>query len=229
MRGTSISSRHGWRLLAWLRLLPGAWLHLYLLFMRLESTFKDNETLKKCLTTVGSFVSKASIHHCCLEHREARTYGTNTPTESLPYKATAQAALHHGSPKNCPIPGQTAREEASAHFPFCLLCVADGNGCRLNAGLPARSLYGEMMSSWLLMITEHRRHSPCCQGDKANKHTGLPLSADGLLSVVLAKGAADQQITQICDEKSCKNKGFVEGDDGRDAGIASSKNGCTYF
>lgn len=69
---------------------------------------------------MGPFVAKASIHHCCLEHWEARTYGTNTPTESLPYKATAQAALHHGSPKNCPIPGQTAREEASAHFPFCL-------------------------------------------------------------------------------------------------------------
>lgn len=125
------------------------------------------------------------------------------------------------------------QEKKRAHiFPsVCALgfVFSDGNGCRLNAGLPSRSLHGEMMSSWLLKITEHRRHSPCCQGDKANKHTGLPLSADGLLSVVLAKGGADERITQICDGKSCKNKGFVEGDDGRDAGMASSKNSCTYF
>lgn len=182
---------------------------------------------------MGSFVAKASIHHCCLEQREARTYGTNTPTESLPYKATAQAALHHGSPENCPIPGQTAGEEASAHFPFCLragLCVADGSGCRLNAGLPSRSLHGGMMSSWLLKITEHRRHSPRCQGDNANKHTqGCLCQPPDCCLLSTKKGAADRQVAQICEEKSCQNRGSVEGDDGRDAGMASSKSGCSYF
>lgn len=194
-------------------------------FMRLESLFKDNETLKNYLTTVRSFVAKASIHHCCLEDREAHTYGTNTPTESLPYKAAAQAALHHSSPKNCPIPCQTLRKEA--HSPFLFgLCVADVNGCRLNAGLPWRCLHEEMMSSWLLKITEHRRHSPRCQDDKANKHSAAFVRRQTAVCCFLKKA---QQSSQIREGKSRKNKGFVEGDDGRDAGMVSSQNGCSSF
>lgn len=64
-----------------------------------------------------------------------------------------------------------------------------------------------MMSSWRLKITEHRRHSLRCQDDHTNKHTALPLSDDGLLSVVPSKRRS-RTLRYVGDEKPRKNEGF---------------------
>lgn len=103
------------------------------------------------------------------KHREACTYGTNTPTDSRPYKATVQASLHHSSPKNCPIPGQTVREEVSTHFVLFALVL-------LTEWLPVKHWSSFGFPAWRADVIEHCAVPVC--SSTAENYRASPTLAD---------------------------------------------------